>query len=138
MYDITVNETDSCAVAQLHGMPDTGNASFKEALLHIIERGRLADLEEDYNEKTEKYHTTVVVSEDIAPFYLMFQALYGRSKKLGWVERFASYLEDEGLGEVSRSATRVNPGHGSRVTVFTWAVDIPAFTKWIERNYERE
>lgn len=137
MANVVQSET-SCAVHLIGDLPDSGKLSFKEELLAIAANSENVVRETDnWNEKTDEYEPIVEVDEDEIPtFYLMVQAQSRRTRAKGWVERFAAYLQKEGLGSVCQSEPRINASSSNRVIVFTWAVNKPALAKWIEKNYD--
>ena len=45
-------------------------------------------------------------------------------------ERFAEFIEKEGLGTVTASERAKNPNSGNYIRIWTWKIDHPALTKW--------
>ena len=132
-----IYQMESCAMQEIHGLPDTGKAGFQTELFSTLEyHGAVIRIEEEWNSKTDEYDETVEIDGDSIPaFYIFKQALGKGVKTKGWGERFADWIENEGLGVVSRSESRENPGHSTKVTVFVWAINRKALFAYLEKNY---
>jgi hypothetical protein len=138
LFDAMLQDTSSCAVKQLYGLPDYGKNSFADAMQAIIADSELAEsVSGDYNPDTDEYEDdTYIANEDNIPAFILMTQATGRTRTKGWVERFADWIEKEKLGVVSRSEPRPNPNGASKVIVFVWAVNRKQFIAWIEKYYQ--
>ena len=62
--------------------------------------------------------------------FVIFTAVVA-SDTTGYGANFATYITNNGLGEVMRSPTRVNPNSLNKLAVWIWTVDHKALGAWM-------
>lgn len=116
---------ESCALLQVHGIPDLLSNKLTPArvLAELLIRNGVAEWdEEDY----------FIFNEGVEPFWIITQALPHRSN--GWVDKFAKWLEDEGLGKIVKTSAKANTSSYNFVKVYVYAPNVRALRAWARRN----
>lgn len=122
---IVSREIACCGVRELSGL--SGHRSAAAAIRAFIAN---ASYTPDHIQKG-------VVYPPRFRFAVFSQASQPMGKQASYGERFATYLTKMKLGEVTETATHVNPNSGNNLKVWVWAVDHDAMIEWMKKDRTR-
>lgn len=119
---------ESCAVLQIHGLPDlaSNKTTPARAMIELLTRNGVA----------QWYGDEFDFNEDIEPFWLLTQGLYRTGE--GWVDKFVKWLEREELGNVVIASARLNKNSYNKAKVYVYTPNVRALKRWAKRNMQRD
>ena len=57
-----------------------------------------------------------------------------RQRRMTQGDKFANYIEKNGLGTVVRSAYKLNPNSGNNIAAMIWAIDVDSYDHYVKGN----